>query len=444
MDSRPRRKACATDGRLSARKAVAFSPPGRRIRRPFPSPVSMPRDETGADALDFYLDDLSRVKALPREEELALALVIEDARRKVRAAVLGHRPSLKRLLGLLDGIRDGQVRPGDVFTLPAAAAAPEEEFVPRILASSERLAPLLEGLADSRAGSVSAEIAGMVAELPLNPQTWLRLFEQGLNDPLPAEGSLPEWAEASCALRAAERAKAKLVEHNLRLVVILARRYVGRGLPLGDLIQEGNLGLLRAIDGFDPSLGYRLSTYAAWWIRQAMQRALAEQTRTIRVPRHVSEAFSSFARYARGFRLDAGRPPTAEEIATGLGVPLSQVNAALEIGPDAISLETPLGNDESLELGDVVADSEGPSPAEVLLIKDFANQTREALTTLSEEERAVIVLRFGIGMADTHTVEEVAAERCISVERVRQIEVRALRKLRNARRTRNLRAYARD
>ncbi|MBN2192418.1 MAG: sigma-70 family RNA polymerase sigma factor [Polyangiaceae bacterium] len=409
----------------------------------------MPRNGKDTDALDSYLDDLSRVSTLSREEELVLALVIENAYEKARASVLTHAPSLRLLAAILERVGTDEVHATEIASDPTAAGLSEEELGGRLRTAGQRLTALLDMPDQCETGGApgaAVEAYAVAAALPLNRATVRSLFEQARSEPTDATNPKRDtrWVEAARAHREAEIAKRRLAEHNLRLVVTLARRYLGRGLPLDDLIQEGNLGLLRAIDGFDPSRGFRLSTYAVWWIRQAMQHALAEQTRTIRVPRHVGEAASAIGRFTRGFRQEVGRVPTAEEIAGGLGVPVARVHAAAEIGPDVISLATPLGNEESLELGDVIADNEGPSPADVLLVKDFANRTREVLETLSDEERAVIALRFGIDSTGTHSVEEVAAMRRLGTERVRQIEARALRKLRHAKGARHLRKYSQD
>jgi RNA polymerase sigma factor (sigma-70 family) len=411
----------------------------------------MARNDKEADALGSYLDELSRVGALSREEEQALALVVEAAHRELADAVLAHRPSLWRLVERLAAVDRGDLRPNELAVDPLSLGLGEDQLREQLSATGQRLRSLLEAPCSHEDGAerscpACSSATATARALPLSRDALVDLFTHATAGSANSARTTTDehWREVSRHLRAAERAKAKLAEHNLRLVVTLAKRYVGRGLALVDLIQEGNLGLLRAIDGFDPHRGFRLSTYAAWWIRQAMQHALAEQTRTIRVPRHVTEAASAVHRYSRGFHHDAGRPPTVEEIADGLGVPLARVNAAMELTPDAVSLETPLGHEDSLELGDVIADSEGPSPADVLLGKDFADRTRDALETLTPEEREVIVLRFGIGAAGSHSVEEVAALRRLGTERVRQIEARALRKLRSAKRTRSLRAYARD
>ncbi len=408
----------------------------------------MPRHAKDADALRYYLDELSRVRPLSREEELAMARVVRDAQDTIRDVVLSHRPSLRRLADRLGRVASGELPAVTLVADPYASGDTAEQLRQRLVEAGPRLAALVGAPAAGAAAGACEAATELARALPLARGVLIELFEEAWRAaPNGGDGDAvtgdERWRRAREILAGAERGKRKLAEHNLRLVVTLARRYVGRGLPLDDLIQEGNLGLLRAIDGFDPGRGFRLGTYAAWWIRKSIQHALAEQTRTIRVPRHVTEVASAVGRYARGFQHEAGRAPTADEIANGLGVPVARVNAAIDLGPEAVSLETPLGADDSLELGDVIADREAPSPDDLLLVKDFAARTREALAGLTLEEREVLSLRFGIGATGPHTVEEVATLRGFGTERVRQLEARALRKLRHAKHTRLLRAYAR-
>jgi RNA polymerase primary sigma factor len=211
-----------------------------------------------------------------------------------------------------------------------------------------------------------------------------------------------------------------------------------------DLIQEGNLGLLHAIDGFDPQRGNRLGTYAVWWIRQAMRHALAEQGRVVRVPRHLLETLQTVQHFSRGFVGRHGRQPTAEEASAALGLPRQAVERALEATRVTVSYDAPLGDDGPLGLGDLIADEEAGDPALYLLDKDFAQQAQEALSVLEDDERQVLELRFGIGRPSEHSVEEVAGALGLTRERVRDLEARALRKLQRANVARGLRVYVRD
>ena len=409
-----------------------------------------------ADSLDFYLDDLAALPPLSREAEVDLALKVEAANEAARAALLECRSAPRLVLEMLSRVADGELSAAELTASTDLEQFDEVATRERLMEAAGRLQDLLsaECACSENTDCSCVEARAFVASLPLNRASIGELLrrlravaERGSED---AWGTGPTareaWADASRHLAAASRAKSKLAEANLRLVVSLARRYSRRGLPIGDLIQEGNIGLLKAIDGFDPHRGFRLSTYASWWIRQSMQHALAEQTRTIRVPRHMTETASAVDRYSRKFRAEQRRPPTPSEIAEGLGLPLARVESALELTPDAISLETPLGSDDdALELGDTVADSAGPNPAEVLLVRDFSSQTQHALETLTPDERSVLTLRFGLGDEGVpHAIDEVASVLDMTAERVRQTEARALRKLKQAKRTRALRSYARE
>jgi len=287
---------------------------------------------------------------------------------------------------------------------------------------------------------IEKDIEISVAEANVNIDDHVRMYLKEI-------GKVPllSWEEENSLAvkmkKGDEGAKKRLAEANLRLVVSIAKRYVGRGMHFLDLIQEGNLGLIKAVEKFDHKKGFKFSTYATWWIRQAITRAIADQARTIRIPVHMVETINKLLRVSKQLLQEYGREPSAEEIAKEMQISVDKVREIMKLSQDPVSLETPIGEEEDSHIGDFIADHDVPAPADAAAFTLLKEQLMNVLDTLTERERRVLILRFGLGDGKARTLEEVGREFNVTRERIRQIEAKALRKLRHPGRSKKLKDY---
>ena len=431
-------------------------------------PASTPARPPMDDPVRVYLRQMGQIPLLSREDELTLAKAIKEAERLYRAAVFQTQWARREVLELLRNMIKEETNPDDLLK---DEVTKREVLIRRLKSQAQRLSRLKRPAAFIQTIETLRLMPSVVEDISKGLKEAVRTrdrLKRELARKRPSKRAMKRgWlSERKTKLRELNRkiaepdkrldelrgeirhreqafiqTKRELVEANLRLVVSIAKKYTNRGLSFLDLIQEGNIGLMKAVDKFEYERGYKFSTYATWWIRQAITRAIADQARTIRIPVHMTETINKLIRVSRQLVQENGREPTPEEIARKMRLPVEKVRGILKIAQEPISLQTPIGDEGDTNFGDFIEDKRAVSPASATAYAMLKEQMDSVLGTLTEREKSVLRLRFGIGDGYPRTLEEVGAMFSVTRERVRQIEAKALRKLRHPTRSRKLRTF---
>lgn len=437
-----------------------------------PPPPARTTETHYEDALSAYLAKMGTVPLLSREGEIRVGKQIESGMKAIHETLFSSPVAVAVVGRLGERLQQGKVRASDVMR--DAEDNPEEfdeeaadrrllKLIARVQRQSAKLSKAEEDDGDSaeaestdrRTARLKREVVTTFESMNLNLKTihgmvkeLKRQAESSRNsetiDPASRDELMKAYATIRSAERRVDRAKSELIQANLRLVVSMAKRYTNRGLHFLDLIQEGNIGVMRAADKFEYQRGYKFSTYATWWIRQSITRALADQSRTIRIPVHMVDSLNSVIRTSLRLVQELGRDPSPEEIAERADIPLEKVQMLLRLTREPVSLDAPVGEEEDSHLGDFIEDETFSSPAEVAVAKDLSRQTRDLLKSLTPREEKVIRMRFGLDERTEHTLEEVGQDFDVTRERIRQIEGRALHKLRKAGVSRRIKSFLED